>query len=110
MSSYAKIINGVVVNIIIADKSFVDSQDDLYIKCEENGVLTKNILPIPDSKYDADLDVFIEPQPYPSWVLNDKYVWEPPVSEPEWKEGMTIDWDEESVSWNVLDYCDCKDN
>lgn len=34
-------------------------------------------------KYLEDLDVFVDKQPYPSWVLNhDNYQWEPPVPHP----------------------------
>jgi hypothetical protein len=103
MSSYAKIINGVVDNIIIADKTFVDSQDDLYVKCEDNnGVLTKNIFPRIDYKYDDNLDMFIAPQPYPSWILNDNYVWESPLPQPELEEYQVFYWDEENIRWVVI--------
>jgi len=34
-------------------------------------------------KYDADLDMFIAPQPYASWTLNSEGDWEAPVAKPE---------------------------
>ena len=34
-------------------------------------------------KYDADLDMFISPQPYASWTLNSEGDWEAPVAKPE---------------------------
>jgi len=33
--------------------------------------------------YDADADVFVAPQPYPSWTLDENYDWQPPTSKPE---------------------------
>ena len=46
--------------------------------------------------YDSVADVFIQPQPFASWVLNDNYDWEPPIPMPE---GQYAWWDEESLSW-----------
>jgi hypothetical protein len=46
--------------------------------------------------YDAAADVFIEPQPYPSWNLNDNHDWQPPVPQP--TEGYWY-WDEDSLEW-----------
>ena len=47
-------------------------------------------------KYDTDVDVFIAPQPYPSWSLNDKYDWQAPKPYP--NEGLWT-WDEEIGDW-----------
>lgn len=48
--------------------------------------------------YDAALDAFIPPQPYPSWVLNpDTALWDAPVPMP--SGGGPWRWDEESLSW-----------
>jgi len=46
-------------------------------------------------KYDVNADVFIAPQPYPSWLLNDNFDWQAPVEKPEgnWS------WDEELGNW-----------
>ena len=46
--------------------------------------------------YDAVNDVFIAPQPYPSWSLNQNFDWQPPTPRPE--EGLWR-WDEDSLSW-----------
>lgn len=46
--------------------------------------------------YDADADIFISPQPYPSWALDDNYDWQPPVAMP--LEGAWI-WDEINLTW-----------
>lgn len=46
--------------------------------------------------YDADADVFIAPQPYPSWSLDENFDWQPPTPKPE---GFGWTWDEPSLSW-----------
>ena len=33
--------------------------------------------------YDPVADVFITPQPYPSWTLDENYDWQPPTPKPE---------------------------
>lgn len=33
--------------------------------------------------YDADADVFVAPQPYGSWTLDENYNWQPPTPKPE---------------------------
>ena len=47
-------------------------------------------------RYDQELDAFIPPQPYPSWVLDTDANWKPPVPMP--TEGMWR-WDEATLSW-----------
>ena len=47
--------------------------------------------------YDADLNAFITPQPYPSWSLDQDTEWQPPVSYPD--DGEAYDWDEDTTSW-----------
>jgi hypothetical protein len=46
--------------------------------------------------YDPVADVFIAPQPYPSWSLNQNFDWQPPTPQPE--EGRWY-WDEATLSW-----------
>jgi len=46
--------------------------------------------------YDAVNDVFIAPQPYSSWSLDQNFDWQPPTPMPTdgfWR------WDEDSLSW-----------
>ena len=47
-------------------------------------------------RYLADDDVFIAPQPFPSWVLDANHDWQAPVPMP--SEGYWY-WDEDSTSW-----------
>lgn len=48
-------------------------------------------------KYDAVADVFIQPQPFPSWSLDANFDWQPPVPKPE---GPYV-WNEETQSWET---------
>ena len=46
--------------------------------------------------YDALNDVFIAPQPYPSWSLDQNFDWQPPTPR---LEGLNCVWDEVTESW-----------
>lgn len=46
--------------------------------------------------YDPDADVFIAPQPFPSWTLDESHDWQPPIPMP--SEGRWY-WDDEQDSW-----------
>lgn len=48
--------------------------------------------------YDAVLDAFIAPKPYPSWLLNTETCrWQPPTPYP--SDGNMYTWDEAAQSW-----------
>ena len=50
--------------------------------------------------YDSDLDGFIPPKPYESWILNkDEGQWHSPTPYP--NDGNRYDWDESSLSWII---------
>jgi hypothetical protein len=59
-----------------------------------NGNIRKNYAGI-GYKYDADADVFIAPQPYPSWSLDENFDWQPPTPKPD---GFYY-WDESTLNW-----------
>jgi hypothetical protein len=50
-------------------------------------------------KYDADVDIFISPQPFASWSLDDNYDWQPPTPKPD----SNYYWDEENLMWQQLE-------
>ena len=65
-----------------------------------NGRIRKNYAGI-GYKYDADLDAFIPPQPFASWVLNnDTAQWEAPVAYP--TDGGLYTWNEETLTWDAV--------
>jgi len=47
--------------------------------------------------YDPNDDVFIAPQPYPSWTLDSNHDWPPPVPRP--ADDALYLWDEDAQQW-----------
>ena len=47
--------------------------------------------------YSWDGTGFAAPEPFPSWALDDNYVWQPPVAMPD--DGNMYEWDEATTSW-----------
>ena len=50
-------------------------------------------------KYDSTNNVFLFPQPYPSWTLNGEYEWQPPTPYP--SDGKAYLWSEENNTWVI---------
>lgn len=51
-------------------------------------------------RYDSDLDAFIPPKTFNSWILNeDTCIWEAPVSRP--SDNNIYAWNEELLSWEI---------
>ena len=62
-----------------------------------NGNIRKNYAGV-GYTYDAGIDAFVPPKPYPSWVLNSNTAqWEAPVPMPQ--DGKMYSWDEATQSW-----------
>jgi len=95
MSHYAKINNGLVENIIIADEdyfdTFVDDSPGTWIKTNYGSTS------VGDS-YDSETNIFTIPKIYPSWILNKDNIWEAPIACP----GDSYEWDEENQIWNEV--------
>tara|TARA_R110000796_G_scaffold140971_1_gene257163 strand:- start:269 stop:631 length:363 start_codon:yes stop_codon:yes gene_type:complete len=110
MAHYAKIKDGVVTKVIVAQKDFVDTQEGTWVKTSYNtlgGIHTKGGAPLRKNYagigmvYDDIRDAFYAPQPYASWVLNETTcLWEPPVPAPA-DQGVEAlyEWDESTLSW-----------
>ena len=121
MAHFAKVKDGIVVRVIVADQQFIDSYMDnepgVWIQTSYNtfgGVhyepggyftpsqdqskaLRKNFAGV-GFFYDRDLDAFIPPKEFPSWILNkETCLWEPPVPMPD--DGKFYRWDELTKSW-----------
>lgn len=54
--------------------------------------------------YDEDADVFIAPQPFPSWILDENYDWQAPVPRPEDSEEGFWVWNEAAVNWEFINF------
>ena len=47
--------------------------------------------------YRSDIDAFVPPQPFASWILNADAQWEAPTPMP--TDGKMYSWDEETTNW-----------
>jgi hypothetical protein len=47
--------------------------------------------------YDADADVFVAPQPFPSWALDSNHDWQAPTPMP--NDGKMYKWNESDLDW-----------
>jgi hypothetical protein len=125
MSHFAKIEDGIVTQVIVAEQDFIDMIEGTWVQTSYNtrgGVhyipdtntpsedqskaLRKNYAGI-GYTYDETLDAFIPPKPslYPSWILNEeKGLWEPPIPMPTEtpSEGYGYMWDEENLQWKLI--------
>ena len=115
MSHFAKVVDGLVTQVIVAEQeffdTFVDSSPGQWIQTSYNthgGVhklggtpLRKNYAGI-DFTYDAQRDAFIPPKPYNSWTLNEtSCLWEPPTPKP--NDDKIYRWNESTTSWDVVE-------
>lgn len=114
MSHFAKVEDGIVTNVIVAEQDVIDSglfgDPALWIQTSyntrggehpEGRPLRKNYAGV-GYTYDADRDAFIPPKVYGSWILNeDTCLWEAPVPHP--NDGKYYRWDEETLAWISLE-------
>ena len=112
MAHFAKVLNGVVTQVIVAEpeffQSFVDSSPGEWIQTSYNtrgGVHLNGGTPLRKNyagvgyTYDSSLDAFYEPQPFPSWTLNKTTcLWEAPVPYP--NDGAAHVWNEATQTWS----------
>ena len=101
MSRFMKLDHqGIVIDGTIATQDFIDTgvfgNKDDWIEAPDFVCAGRGFF------YDKDKNAFIPPQPFPSWVLNDEYCWEPPIAPPERinADDPLYDWVEETTSWN----------
>ena len=111
MSHFAKIENGVVIQVIVAEQNFIGTLPDkdnciqtsyntFQNKHPENRPLRGNYAGI-GYVYDSDNDVFYMAQPFQSWVLNHNiWAWEPPIPYP--NDGKMYNWDESIKNWVLI--------
>jgi hypothetical protein len=53
--------------------------------------------------YDRELDIFIEPNPFPSWRFDrDKGQWFPPVPYPDDYDEIDYEWNEDAQAWELV--------
>lgn len=113
MSHFAKVVDGKVTQVIVAEpeffETFVDTSPGTWIQTSynthgnqhpEGRPLRGNYAGI-GYTYDATNDVFYAPKPFDSWVLNeDNWLWEAPVAMPD--DGKPYEWDEATTNWKEV--------
>ena len=68
----------------------------LWLQTSITGEYRKNFASV-GCQYISDADIFTQPQPYPSWVLNSGYEWQAPTPKPD-ADGFWY-WDETAQQW-----------
>jgi hypothetical protein len=123
MAHFAKVNNGIVEQVIVAEPeffdTFVDSSPGQWIQtsyntrggvhynpetgepsADQSKALRKNYAGI-GYNYDATRDAFIPPKPYASWLLNDDTcLWGAPVAMP--TDGGRYTWNESTQAWDAV--------
>ena len=108
MAHFAKIEDGIVITVIVAEQEVADTYDGTWVQTSYNthgnvhygqdgnadgGVALRGNYAGIGHTYDADNDVFYEPRPYASWALTNKWLWSPPIAFP--SDGKRYHWDED---------------
>src|SRR6056300_203475 len=114
MAHFAKVNNGIVEQVIVAEpeffETFVDNSPGKWIQTSYNtqgGVhllggtpLRKNYAGV-GYTYDETRDAFIPPKPFNSWNLNETTcLWEAPVDYP--TDGQVYEWNETNQTWDLV--------
>ena len=122
MGHFAKVLNGIVQNVIVAEPdffdTFVDSSPGEWIQTSYN--TRGNVHYTPNTNepsgnpalrgnyagigyiYDRTNDVFYPPKPFDSWSISEEtnWVWNPPVPYPD--DGELYKWDESIKNWVLV--------
>jgi hypothetical protein len=123
MAHYAKVENGLVTKVIVAEpeffETFIDSSPGEWIQTSYNtrgGIHYNPETGEPSSDqskalrknyagsgytYNKALDAFIPPKPFSSWTLNEQScLWEAPTAKP--NDDKIYRWNEDTLSWKEL--------
>ena len=98
MKYFAKIVDNIVTEIVVADKiPAIDT--NLYVETFRDG--TKFNFAAIGGSYDPTREAFINKKPYPSWTLNGATChWEAPVTYP--NDGKVYIWNESITNWEEI--------
>lgn len=105
MAHFAKIENDIVVEILVVNDALENRGADFlandlglggtWVQTSYNNNFRKQFAGV-GYTYDWTNDIFIAPQPFASWVLDDNFDWQPPKPRPD---GSNWFWDEEQGEW-----------
>jgi len=98
MTLFAKIENGIVVNVIVASQEEINKNySGVWIESKNDNSLRKQGAGIGMS-YDSNKDKFIAKKPYPSWRLDYNDDWQSPIPKP--NDGKRHKWNENNLTWD----------
>jgi hypothetical protein len=121
MAHFAKVENNLVTQVVVAEEAFIatgalgDPASWVQTSYNTRAGVHYNQDGTPSGRealrgnyagvgytYDKLNDVFIAPQPYPSWILNiGTWTWEAPTPYP--TDNKRYSWNEETTSWVELE-------
>jgi len=102
--------NNIVVRVTVGDNNdpngdegyqwLIDNLGGTWVKTSYNATIRKNFAGI-GYTYDHELDAFISPKPYSSWLLNEGTCkWQAPVAYP--NDGNAYSWNETNNTWDLI--------
>ena len=115
MAHYAKVKNGIVTKVIVAEQDFINNYNDneigIWVQTSYNtyggqhklgGTPLRKNFANKGYIYDKIKDAFYTPQPFSSWILNEETcLWEAPVAKPD--NDKSYEWNEADKSWDVIE-------
>lgn len=100
--------NNVVLQVLVGDDTngeeaagvfFQEIVGGTWVQCSYNHRICKQFPGI-GYRYCAARDIFITPQPFPSWTETEEGDWEAPTPKP--TDGRHCAWDEATLSWLLV--------
>jgi hypothetical protein len=111
MSHFAQIDeSNYVVQVLVGDNNlpdeghswFVENFGGRWVQTSYNNNIRKNFAGI-GYFYDEELDAFIAPKPFNSWIVNEETArWEAPVPYP--TDGLAYVWNNNKINWEATSF------
>jgi hypothetical protein len=117
MSHFARVENGLVTQVIVAEQDFINTglvgESAQWIQTSYNTFagehrlggtpLRKNYAGL-GYTYNSEIDAFIPPKPFPSWILDENTCqWNPPIAMPiSESPSISYMWNEETQNWDEI--------
>ena len=115
MAHFAKIENGIVVQVIAVENAVMEDESGVeqealgvqfcvdllggtWVKTSYNSNI-RGVYAGKGMEYNEAEDIFITPKPYPSWVRSGSF-WDAPIPMP--TDGAMYSWNEDELSWEEL--------
>ena len=101
MAHFAEIQDGIVQRVIVSEQDFINTgklgDPSNWIETSPDNEFRKQYAGI-GYTYSVDNNIFVRPQPFPSWALDENSDWQPPVARP--SDDLVYHWNESTQSWD----------